>query len=212
MPGFNRVVLSGGLASGQEEWSTGVAFSDAGSGVTGAADLATWADTIADNLGTFIGSSLDNGVSAQGTISEVSCYWYADTVGPALNVGSAVATYAGSTPATHALQTSVVMSLRTGLSGRRYRGRAYWPALGWTINTAGRFAGTEPSVAASEFVDLLGAIADAAPGASALVPVVVSRAGGFLTPVSSVAVGNVPDTQRRRRDSLPELYVTSPYP
>jgi len=36
-------------------------------------------------------------------------------------------------------------------------------------------------------------------------PVVVSAAGGLITPVIGVSVGDVIDTQRRRRDKLQEV-------
>ena len=38
---------------------------------------------------------------------------------------------------------------------------------------------------------------------------VVSQTGGFITAVNAIRVGNVFDSQRRRRDALVELYASA---
>lgn len=213
MPAYNRVVLSGTLASGAEEFSVGMNFApDLGAGISSPAELNSWAIAIANDLGTATADSIDRGLSLTGSVTQVSTYWYPDVGAPATAVGTASALYSGSVAAIHPLQTSVVVSLRTAFAGRRYRGRFYWPALGWTVGATGKFTGTPVSAAADDFAEMLEFIAGADGTSVELRPVVVSKAGGFVTPVTSVSVGDVPDTQRRRRDGLTEIYVNSPYP
>jgi hypothetical protein len=61
-------------------------------------------------------------------------------------------------------------------------------------------------LAGKNFVNTLTGLIQAAVG-SELRPAIMSQAAGSLSKtVAAVAVGNVNDTQRRRRNQLPEVY------
>lgn len=111
-------------------------------------------------------------------------------------------------------QSSVCVSLATGTPGGRGRGRIYWPATGAGVDTttlrldstlrAGVLAGTK-----SYFEAITGAIDGLIAGGTALM--VFSRTAPDLYPVNRLRVGDVIDTQRRRRDALAETYVSVDY-
>lgn len=212
MPSYNRVMIDGTLADGAEAWCTSCAFEgDSPDFIADPGDLNLWAAAIVAALPTAMGSNMKQGLGTVGRVTKVRVYAYPTIEGPAVSSGEATASVPGTGTALHPLPTSWVFSLRTGLSGRRYRGRMYWPALGETVGTNGRFSSGENALIAAEAEAFLNALASAAPGTGEFRPVVVSKVGGFLTPVSTIAVGDVPDTQRNRRDALVESYATVPY-
>lgn len=118
----------------------------------------------------------------------------------------------GSTP--HPMQTSAVISLRTNVPGAKGRGRLYWPATG-----VGLAAGTLRinSAATNSFVlgakTYLAAIKTAINGTLAGHELVVwSRTTATEALVTKLLAGDVPDTQRRRRDTQIESYSETPWP
>lgn len=122
-----------------------------------------------------------------------------------------VAGAAGGTPS-KVPQTAMVASLYTDLSGRRYRGRIYWPtdtiSIGndWTVPTG---AGQPVNSVANQTVALIDALNSLFAGFSEDSPgvCIVASSFGVNTPVTHVRVGNLLDTQRRRRAQLTETYV-----
>lgn len=212
MPQNYRMTLSGGLASNTERWSVGAWFEDPNASTPPiAAEVQAWATAIAAAIPTAIGGSLRNALTTSGTIDTVNTYWYPSLAGPAGLSGAAPVTFAGLGTAIHPLPTSMVGSLKTGRAGRRYRGRSYWPAVGLTVDAAGKFTATDTTAVPQRFKDLFNAIEDAFPSTGSIRLVVASKAANEVTPVTSISVGNVPDTQRRRRDGLIEAYTTVAY-
>lgn len=116
-----------------------------------------------------------------------------------------------------ALQDSLVISLRTQAPGPSGRGRLYWPALGASLSSTG-FELTTPNQ--TDVLDdaktYLKAVRDALRGTSVgdfgYELGVRSRKQGVTHFVSRLQVGSVLDTQRRRRDATPDVYVSTPYP
>lgn len=105
-------------------------------------------------------------------------------------------------------QCTVVLSLRAEQSrGLATKGRMYLPITGLQIGTAGTIAGgsvTNVLTNAATFFNSLRNNA-AAPG----VPILTSGAGsivGASNGVAQIAVGNMYDTQRRRRNQMQEAY------
>lgn len=107
-------------------------------------------------------------------------------------------------------EVAAVISLRTALAGRRTRGRMYMPTPSYTLLdansrwTSGMCTGFTTAAAAL--------LAPLVVGAETFSAVVASATGSLLTPVTQVACGNVPDSQRRRRDRLIEAYTTHSVP
>jgi hypothetical protein len=118
----------------------------------------------------------------------------------------------GNTP--HPMQTSAVVSLRTALPGATHRGRLYFPAT-----AAPLVAGTMRFTAAGRDSFLLGTKTYLAAIKTALNAtltgyelVVWSRKNDSEALVNKLMVGDVPDVQRRRRDTQVEVYGEQSYP
>lgn len=214
--GFNRVVVDGSLCQGNEAFSCSFAFSGAGGAfVDDTGELASWAEAVMDDfaLGSGAwGGTMRSQIGTGSTIDQVRIYAYETPGSPAVAVGeSASAGSAGSGTITCPPQVACVFSLNTGIPGRRTRGRFYWPMLTATLTTGGLLNGpTTPAnlaLAGADMLEQIGAIPGLVPD---LTPVVVSAAGGLITPVISVSIDTVLDTQRRRRDALTGSKFTSP--
>lgn len=96
-------------------------------------------------------------------------------------------------------QTSLVVSLKTAVRTRAGRGRMYLPPFGVDQSVGGRLlAATRTTVlnAAAQLVNDL--------QAAAYTPVIYHRAVHTTDVINQVAVGDVFDTQRRRRNKLVE--------
>lgn len=117
-------------------------------------------------------------------------------------------------------QSSVVLSLRSDTPGARGRGRLYWPALGLSPTYgSGRLTTAQQSSIGSAAVTYLRAIQDALKAgiepplsAATFELAVFSKVSGGHSLINRILVGDVLDTQRRRRDALPENYVTQAFP
>lgn len=125
----------------------------------------------------------------------------------------------GVNSATKTPQDALVFSLRTDHAGRNGRGRMYWPALGATLN--GEYKLSSPSLAtialgAATLLDLIGNEINAELAANSLTETVElcvrSKTDKASYRVGSIQVGNVLDTQRRRRNRLSEAYASQAYP
>lgn len=122
----------------------------------------------------------------------------------------------GSTNA-HPAQTAMVCSLRSNSPGGRGRGRLYWPAIGRSLDSATlRWpSGTQAAILAG-FNTYLGGLQDALnideiPDLTEFKLSVWSRTGNAFHNITRLQLGDVPDTQRRRRDAMAENYTTSDY-
>lgn len=114
----------------------------------------------------------------------------------------------------HPMQTSVVTSLRTTFPGASGRGRLYWPATGAQLNSASlRIISTDVTASVVAVHFLLDAIEDAITATLGGADLVVwSRKAPAVHAVTELRMGDVPDTQRRRRDQAVETYAAIAYP
>lgn len=126
---------------------------------------------------------------------------------------------AGSGGSTKTNQAAMVLSLRTTTPGASGRGRMYWPALGATLTAStGRLATPTTADIAAGAVALLELIQETIEANAGLFPFtdvllgVRSPTDHVTRTVTRIQVGDIVDTQRRRRDTLPENYLTRPYP
>ncbi len=213
----SKLVLSGSMGASQvEQWSTGINF---GPGAGGdlpetPAELQGWANTVHQLLA---GPDAPVNLLLAGddsvTVDRVTCYWYPGP-GPAAAVGAsteAPVDFAGGSVSLPP-QVSVVLSLLTGFPGGSYRGRLYWPATACTLGSNYNLTGpTAASLASSaaQFLDDAGITQQTATNLQASV---YSPTLDVMTPVIGVSVGNVLDTQRRRRDGLIESRSYSEIP
>lgn len=217
-----RVIIKGSIGS-VEQWSTSVAY-----GIVGLSpdtpDQAT-TDAMATRISTAVnttslGASLLGAMSTSCTIDIIRVERRAEDE-TVLNVAEVLrgTPVTGTGTASKTPQDALVLSLRTATPGARGRGRMYWPALGASLN--GSFQITSPSSAgaAAGAKTLLQAINTAIDGvysdaASALRGALSVRSGTdhVCRNVTSIQVGSILDTQRRRRDILPEAYASVLYP
>lgn len=99
-------------------------------------------------------------------------------------------------------QVAVVISLRTALATRSGRGRFYLPPLGVTMVDDGRVSAAAIAILDNAWTDFFDAM-----NTGGLTVVVRNRTSHVSTVVTSARVGNVFDTQRRRRNKLIETYT-----
>lgn len=98
-------------------------------------------------------------------------------------------------------QLAVVATIRTPNAGRRHRGRIYLPTVTQGAMTTSARVGLDRCLALATFVrDVMQPVADLSPGHWG----VFSRVDGIVRAASRVEVGDVLDTQRRRRSELQE--------
>ena len=120
----------------------------------------------------------------------------------------------GTGNAIHPPQTAIVVSLRTPGIGASARGRLYWPMTGQVLDaTNGRLSSANQlTILAGLKQYLLGletAVKITLPNANLTV---WSRTTNNFHDVNALRLGNVVDTQRRRRDALIEAYEGTTYP
>ena len=118
---------------------------------------------------------------------------------------------AGQGTATRPLQVALCVTLNSGAAyGRHYRGRVFFPALAGpalsssTLRVSPTDRQTWATALAGLLADIGGAINAEHEFVVPYVPVVYSRATGQLLAIQNISVGDVLDTQRRRRDALRE--------
>lgn len=112
-------------------------------------------------------------------------------------------------------QSAMVASLRSLAVGGRGRGRLYWPATGLTLDSATlRINPTVRNAFCLGMKTYLKNLGDAIDGVidETVALGVWSRTGATVGLVTKILAGDVVDTQRRRRDAIPESYAEQLYP
>lgn len=215
MSNYLRVSIQGALP-GDEKWSVNPVFAPLMPPFTATEDqLITVAQAIA---GLTVPSALIGLLSTSATVASVrvearDASFALQTVGEFARVTP----LAGSGTLSKPNQCAIVLSLRTAGVGARSRGRMYWPALVCsTSGTTGRLSSPAPASIASDASAYLKLISNAIgatlTGVDTWSPVVFSRVNNSSRIVNGVWVGDVLDTQRRRRDTLPDNYSRVVYP
>lgn len=215
MVAHNRIVINGSSPGG-EVWSINPRFFAANTDVVDEyADLLTWAGLIgAGSGGLAIPTDLKAALSAAGAVTSIRAeYIQADgSLGQAAEYVFGTPTAGTGTP-TKPQTVAICFSLLTGRPGRSYRGRLYWPGWGAVMDGSTMRI---PSVNRGNYVNALAgwlkAIGLAAPSTAPQRLVVVSQTLSTLNFVTQMGVGDVFDTQRRRRDSLVEQRTTIAMP
>jgi len=106
-------------------------------------------------------------------------------------------------------QNSVAVSHRTLQVGPRGRGRMFLPSSSSSILAGGRVSTTpQTNIAAAQVALLEGLALDSGPGTPDIRPVVTGSPWTGYAIINGVEVGNVMDSQRRRRGNLTEAYVS----
>lgn len=161
-----------------------------------------------------LGNAMSNGANISGW--RVEQYGEDDKL-DAVAEANYAAPIASATGATKSLQDAVVCSLRTSTPGARGRGRVYWPAYGVTL-TNWRITAPTPAALSTAFKTLFLAIQGEinAEASANLISNVAELAVRSSTrresyKVESLQVGDVLDSQRRRRDKVVEARAVVAY-
>lgn len=114
-------------------------------------------------------------------------------------------------------QLAWCVTLGTGRSfGQAQRGRMYWPVPFYIVNAADGVTGQLPIGNANGFRDKVKTALVAAEGevstvsTGAFAAVMSQQGTGTTNAITEISVGNVLDTQRRRRNNLVEVYTPTP--
>lgn len=219
---FIKTIFKGGLGS-VESWSTSISW-----GIFGLAPDAVdqaEADGLMNALRTTAAvytppTTLRGLLSVAGSIDGVRVERRAENE-TVLNVSEGLfsSATAGTGTLTKTPQDALVFSLRTSTPGPKGRGRMYWPALGATTSNSFQLATPVQATVAADVKIWLNAINTAMNGYWASISAtrsavlsVRSVTDHVCRNVNTIQVGSVLDTQRRRRDTLPEVYVAQTWP
>jgi len=143
--------------------------------------------------------------------------WPIASDGSVVDGRTMVLTFTGSKPGGNVtgnplpLENSVVVSWATGRIGRHGRGRIYWPTQAVTdIDATGLLSSTPQTAVKTDWVTALEAFAITPTGLGNhwALPIVTGKPYANYAVITGIKVGNVVDTQRRRRRQLVESYVT----
>jgi len=144
--------------------------------------------------------------------------WPVGTDGLVVDGHTAVLSYTGSLPGgSHTgnplpLENTPVVSLHTGRIGRHGRGRMYWPVQPTSdIDASGKYDHTARDDLRDTFVTFLEdiAVTGGVGHSEWCLPIVTGKGTGKYAVVTEVAVGDIMDTQRRRRRQETEAYGTA---
>lgn len=196
--GANRIVLRGVMPGG-EIFETG--FWMTGTGVASEATANALAEIIAGTLNSSDASGAMRISSvalwkASVSWTEVRVYAYNGGTAAAW-IGSFILTPARTGTSSGAVlsnQTSMCLSLRTGLAGRRNRGRMYLPVNGLALDLDGQWTVAQVGPIAAAWAQAFTDINASDTGKI----VVVSSVGSTAHQVTSVIIDTRPDVIRRR--------------
>lgn len=167
------------------------------------------ASAVASAATTFMDNVKDR-INGQTSLQTIRVYRLPSITGKATEAAEAPVGIVGTGGGAGALpnQVSCVASLLTSGVGRSRRGRIFLP-----INAAGTTEGS--GLYSSDVVTQVASVTGAFLGninsaANLRFVKVFSRTLGQAITVTDVSVGNVPDTQRRRRNGLVEVRTTVP--
>jgi hypothetical protein len=217
-----RAVLKGSIG-GIESWSTSTAFGIVGlspdvpdqSAADGIlANLLAYTTTA--NVPTSFKSLLSSGSWISGWRLELRSE---DESILSISEGSMGSPVFGTSTPTKTPQDACVISLRTSTPGARGRGRMYFPAMGAALNATFQLnAPTAANVAADAKTWLnaikgrMDAYYTSIAAAKSVAVSVRSATDHVCRDVNQIQVGSILDTQRRRRDAIPESYSSVAFP
>lgn len=213
-----RVTLSGTMFGGQEIWSTGFFMGFEGTDApaiteTGVSDISAAWETFFKASTSYISTAYTYNmckvamIATDGKAVPDSAVYYSPQA-PVTGGSNATAL-----PPQIALVATLANSLPRGLATK---GRMFLPGVCAAVDSTGHLQDIVTSAIATNLQTFFGAIMNDAdtPGRAVLVSAgnSLQLRPGELRNVTQVRVGNVYDTQRRRRNALMEAYTVRPVP
>lgn len=212
----NRVTMSGSMFGGEEEWSTGFYMGNV------SADANLPQQSIVDAIGplwqTFF-TTAANGFNSNYKTHEIKIVQLKATDGKTVPDSQVYYTYpapitGGYTTNINPPQISAVATLISPIArGLASKGRMFLPGTGFSVDTNGRIPTASQTSLTNNLKTFLRAVNDL-PEDNVILLSSKGRTAPLLgAPVMheviSVRIGNVYDTQRRRRNALTEVYTTA---
>jgi hypothetical protein len=108
--------------------------------------------------------------------------------------------------------TAAVSWLTAIQRGPGHRGRVYLPLGLASLHNTGQMTVTEQTQCNGTGKRLLDVLKNFTDTSGTAVPVVASGINGATNTITGIATGNVYDVQRRRKEQIPETYVSRTYP
>jgi hypothetical protein len=204
-----------GTIQGTQSWSTALFMAiQTDSGNLTATNLNTIAGHLSTPSSTLWTSIAGVGWRSTTSFNEISVYYYPTGEPDPTEVSnlSVTAVVGGLTSATLSPRDALVASFLTGLSGRSYRGRSYAPMGGLPLGTdqqAPLVATTGLGNAWKVFIDAVNSANWNDGNVLAQVASVASFTRGITTPITTVRVDSLVDSQRRREDKFTSLHTYS---
>ena len=167
----------------------------------GSADLATAQTSWSGAVSALWTGALDAYVATDVEVTEVSTASLTQATGGQISRLIDDVTLPGvATGETLPAQCALCISWGSSLATRAGQGRAYLPPLAVSVMDAGRVSSAACTAIAAAAHDMVAALEG-----DGLNPVLYSRTTFLTTPITKGNVGNVIDTQRRRRNKLIEV-------
>ncbi len=177
-----------------------------------AEDLIAWLPDIETPLAAWWVTTLGPKAMNKSTciINTLKAYGYAEIGTPSQSSASFTLGTAlpGNGTAVSPTQCALVVTLKTAFTGRHNTGRFYMPATAAGVGTANRLNNGQPAAVAGATATLLHALGLLTINGTTSSAVFVPSSGAAQSRfVTAVEVGDVIDTQRRRRDQYKETYA-----
>lgn len=204
-----RQTVNGGLPGG-ERWSCSVSFGIGSGAGPNQEDLTDFNSGALTYWQAWF-SSTDRRGGTGTSLTQITTRLIDTTGTTILQAQQGASTPGGNISVSVPNQCAVVISLITATPGARGRGRFYAPCLALTMGTTGRIQTSEVTSIASVTATLLNGLNTSAginlPSSGAALCVASGVGTGANPRVVAFRVGDVVDTQRRRRDALAETYI-----
>lgn len=204
---YTKLVIAGNV-DGIQDWSVGVSVQCEADAT--AAQLNTWLAAVSSALSTYWASANSPSSFNKTTfnITALKAFAYNEIGSPSVSSAELIlgtvlhGTGTGSQPT----QCSIVHTHLTGFTGRHNTGRVYWPATATITFTANSMSSAITLALATGWAAFLHALSaliiNGTTTTAAIVPSSGASESHFIT---TVAVGSIVDTQRRRRDKYVEV-------
>lgn len=189
-------VFSGQL-SGGEIFSFGMWFEyTSGSPANYAGSFEAWVQSINTDLSSLVNNCIDS----SSRLTKASGYLYDGVSRQASRQAEVALNLPGVSASAYPNQVAAVVTVRSGLPGRRYRGRIYLPQ---TVAQAAIHSPEQMGPAKlTSLTTLVASIMNAGPAAG-FSPMIVSTTYTSMVPVVEVTADSKLDTQRRRAEAMP---------
>lgn len=201
-----------GTIDAEQDWSTGWFFKVAGLATPPTTtQMATMLSGLESDLQYWF-NALKGFCAGNTELLGVRGYFYPAHSGHSTVVSELALTtpIGGTSTANLPTQSSIVASLRTGVSGRSARGRSYFPATGMLLNGNAQLTDANCVTIAQKYGNVLADLSldiASALGSSGVAPVIWSQKTTSTHQIIQVSVDSRPDIQRRRADKVAATYL-----